>query len=469
MKHVSLTIFVGMAVLASACGGDEDADTCTVGTTAGCAEGRVCEAIAGSDQPACFDPIVVRGRVFDSATDASIANARIVALDINSFARSGVSFSEPDGTYALPVPAERNADGTPVAAQITLRVTAAGYEAFPTAPRTALPIDLASATGSADGRTIMNATTDVALVALEGGAAGLGTIRGTVSHDAPGGVLVVAEQGGNAVSTSIADANGDFVLYNVPNGTTELDGYREGLNVAGQTVEATGDVRDVVLAASGDGLATVSGNLSFVNPGSGITTVILAVASTFDPETSRAQAPAGLRAIDVTGAFTIEGVPPGSYYVLAAFENDGFVRDPDTSIGGTEIVPVTVPDGGGDISLDMSFKVTGALEVLSPGADGLEVITDTEPTFSWDDDSSEAGYEVYVFDALGNEVHAGELGPVTGSMPVTYTWTGAVTEPGMVYQFRAYSYRTESDGSRVYISATEDLLGVFTYAAAASM
>lgn len=463
MRNVSFALLcIGVGI--AGCGGDEDADTCTAGTTAGCADGRVCEAVVGGE-PACFDPIRVTGRVFDGATDVGIADARIVALDVNSFARSGVTFSAADGTYSLPVPTERNADGTPVSDSITLRVAAAGYVPFPTAPRTALPIDL----GTAVDGTVMSATTDVALVALEGGAAGLGTIRGTVQHETPAGVLVVAEQGGNAVSTSIADTNGEFVLYNVPNGTTQVDGYREGVNVEAQTVEATGDVRDVVLAASSDSLATVNGSLTFVNPGSGITTVILAVASTFDPTTSRAEAPAGLRAVDVASTFTIENVPPGSYFVLAAFENDGFVRDPDASIGGTEIVPVMVPEGGGTVSLDQAFKVTGALPVTSPGADGIDVISDTEPTFVWGDDSSEDGYEVYVFDALGNEVHMGELGPVTGSMDVTYTWTGAALEAGMIYQFRAYSYRAPMGGARTYISATEDLLGVFEYQPGGSM
>ncbi|MFT5356978.1 MAG: hypothetical protein ACI9KE_004205, partial [Polyangiales bacterium] len=35
-------------------------------------------------------------------------------------------------------------------------------------------------------------------------------------------------------------------------------------------------------------------------------------------------------------------------------------------------------------------------------------------------------------------------------------------EPGMVYQFRAYSWR-ERGGGRTYISSTEDLLGVFMF------
>jgi len=51
---------------------------------------------------------------------------------------------------------------------------------------------------------------------------------------------------------------------------------------------------------------------------------------------------------------------------------------------------------------------------------------------------------------------------VTGGDDVVYTWTGATLEAGMIYQFRALSYR-DSGGGRAYISATEDLLGVFQY------
>jgi hypothetical protein len=315
----------------------------------------------------------------------------------------------------------------------------------------------------------MNAATDIALIALEGDTSGLGTIRGIVSHDAPGGVLVVAEQGATAVSTSITDSNGDFVLFNVPNGETLVDGYRQGLNVQGMTVTATGDVRDVVLQASTDGLGTVSGSVNIVNaPGGSMTSVILGVESTFIENAARAEAPAGLRAENVTGSFTIENVPPGRYVVLAAFENDDLVRDPDTGIGGTAIVHIEVPDSGGEVVLDASFKVTEALAVFSPGAEGLEVIADAEPTFTWADDSSEDGYEVYVYDAFGTEVHMADVGGVSGSSQVSYTWTGAALDEGMVYQFRAHSYRTDAGGKR-YISSTEDLRGVFQYMPPASM
>src|SRR5207247_2420213 len=90
---------------------------------------------------------------------------------------------------------------------------------------------------------------------------------------------------------------------------------------------------------------TVSGDVNIVNPGAGTaTSVILVVESTFDDALARGDTPPGLRAPappaapNVTGAFSIDGVPDGRYVVLAGFENDNLVRDPDTSIGGTQIV-----------------------------------------------------------------------------------------------------------------------------------
>jgi len=51
---------------------------------------------------------------------------------------------------------------------------------------------------------------------------------------------------------------------------------------------------------------------------------------------------------------------------------------------------------------------------------------------------------------------------VSGSETVSYTWEGAPLEPGMIYQFRALSWKDDK-GSRSYISATEDLKGTFHF------
>ena len=130
---------------------------------------------------------------------------------------------------------------------------------------------------------------------------------------------------------------------------------------------------------------------------------------------------------------------------------------PDPCIAGTETVFIDVPT---EIDLSESFKVTGALAVRSPGGAGIEVVTDAEPTFVWEDDSSEEGYELRVYDAFGELVHEDLDIPDGRGSDVTYTWSGASLTPGMIYQFRAWSWRRTE---RCLISSTEDLRGVFVY------
>jgi len=143
--------------------------------------------------------------------------------------------------------------------------------------------------------------------------------------------------------------------------------------------------------------------------------------------------------------------------VLAAFENDFLVRDPDLSIAGTQILHIQVPVGSSyEIDIASSFKVTEALVVVSPGANDPELVTEN-PTFIWKDDSSETKYSIVVYNAFGDEVWRDDNLPrVTGLENVTVDYGGDQLQSGMSYQFRATSWR--DDGP---ISQTEDLLGVF--------
>lgn len=458
--------FSGPIALA-ACGDDEETNTpppsCDVAAQTGCAAGQVCEDVQGKT-PACFAPLTVKGRVFDTldAAEKGIANARVVARDANDAAVSTVAVSAADGTYSLTVPAPRDGNGVPLARQVTLRADASGYDTFPKAPRVAIPVELADAAGSPP--VVQSAATDIGLIPLEN-ATGLGSISGKVTGSVTsaatgepilaGGTLVVA---GNA--TGIADLKGDFVVFNVPAGDVEVHGYAQGLQITPATAAVTAgkETPNVELKASAEATATISGHVQIVNPGDGSTTsVILVVEDTFNPTAARGEAPKGLRVGNVDGAWSIPSVPDGKYVVLAAFENDFLVRDPDTSIGGTEIVHITV--AGSSQELSQSFKVTGALAVVSPGASAIDEVSGT-PTFVWEDDSSEDMYQLQVFDALGNLVWEDLAVPsVSGSKDVSRDYAGTqALEPGMIYQFRATSMK---DG--VPISATEDLKGVFVY------
>ncbi|MCC6527812.1 MAG: hypothetical protein IT373_34525 [Polyangiaceae bacterium] len=436
--------------VAASCGDDDGrsggSTPCNPAAHTGCDAGQVCEEVQGG-QPGCFAPLLFRGRVFDLLDDQGIAGARVLARDESEAALSTVVVTDATGGYELAVPAMRSAAGVPIHANVTLRVDAFGYAPFPKAPRVALPIDLGTATS--EPFIVENPTTDVGLAPLPS-TTGLGSLSGHIEADFAAGALVDA--GG---VTGIADFAGDFAVYNVPAGSVEVTAYGAFLSVAPETVTVTAgaETADVLLAGSGLPTATISGNVQIVNaPGGSTTSVLLAVEDTFDEALRRGEAPIGLRAENVSGAFAIEGVPAGNYVVLASFDNDGLVQDPDTSIGGTEIVHIVVD--GQDQALAESFKVTGALAVIAPAE--LEVVAGL-PTLAWEDDSSEDEYLVRVYDALGTLVWEtqGVFDP-GGSSPATVAYAGPLLESGMIYQFRAVALK-----GGVAISATEDLKGLF--------
>jgi hypothetical protein len=472
MPRVLAPSLLALVLLAS-CGKD-DRKSCDPVAGTGCSASQVCETVENGGTPACFDPVVLAGKVFDLSTQAAVAGARVVALDPNRAPVTSVATSGTDGGFALPLPRQRKADGTPTGGPVTLRADAKGYQSFPAGLRVALPVDTSAATHASGAWTVQSSLTDVGLIALAAGA-GTGSIRGSVAVPADhGGVLVVAETGSPARgTTAIADRDGAFAIFNLAPGSYAVTAYARGQNYtpAQVTVQAGQDT-STSLSIAGAAAASVGGSVQIVNGGQGTaTSVILVVESTFDPVLIRGDAPPGLRAPDagvapnVTGAFSISGVPDGRYVALAAFENDLLVRDPDTCISGTQIVHVAVLGGSLQGSAP-GFKVTGALDVITPGASGPEQVT-SAPSFSWKDDSGEASYDVVVFDALGNVVWQVNIPGVSGRDPsVTYGQTSGVNSTtvaaqplrsGMYYQFRA----TSKNGSGCPLSQTEDLKGVF--------
>jgi len=441
----------------AACGDDDDASNdppkaCSTVEQTGCLGGQVCEEVQGGTV-GCFAPITFEGRVFDAldAAEKGIEGARVVARDANDAAVSTVAISAVDGAYSLKVPARRDANGVPVSLSYTLRADALGYQTFPLPPRVALPIDVSTATG--DPLIVKSVATDVGLIKLKS-TTGLGSIAGAVLADNAGGTLVVA--GG---VTGIADFGGDYVIFNVPAGSNiDVRGYSAGLQLAPTTatVTANTETAGVDLVLTGPATADVTGKVQIVNGnGASVTSIILAVEDTFNVTAARGEAPKGLRALGVSGAFTIADVPDGKYVVLAAFENDRLIRDPDLGIGGTDILHITV--AGQNVDIAEGFKVTGALDVVSPGAGDLEEVS-APLEFSWVADSSEDHYEVHLFNAYGDQVWE-NLNVPEGNGNITTPYDGDPLIPGMVYQFRALSIGMDT----IPISATEDLKGAFTF------
>lgn len=457
-----------------------------------CAPGLACDPVADGGDFVCGTALVVRGRVTDSTTGEPIESALVAALNETGEPVTDVASTDACGDYVLPISVRRTADGefaeTP---KWTLNVSAQDYLPFPAGLRPALPIDIADKVpnpdppvtdtgGEADtdgtevyvNDIIQNAATSVALIPLPEDQQGGATVVGSVVGDGTAGTLVVAEGTGTRAPYAIADSSGTYTLFNVQPGMVTVRGYRFGIEVEPATVMPTdgGLVEAVdlpVISTSVDDLAVVDGSLNIVDaPGGSVTSVVLVPSSVFNEALERGPVPVGLRepsppeVPNVTGPYILEGVPAGTYKVLVAFENDDLVRDPDEGIAGTDIQEITI-SAGMNLTVDTSFKVTEALAVTGPGADTPEQVG-ALPDLVWADDSSEDGYELKVFNALGDIVWETEVEGVTGSATVTLGYGGPALEPGMYYQFRATSFRQQNENTdRTYISRTEDLRGVF--------
>ncbi len=436
-----------------------------------CEEGLACEAVTGADTHVCAQPLRIHGMVVDAITLAPLEGALVNGLDRTSAPLGEIAVTDAEGRYELVVSAPRLADGElDDAADYTLQGFAVDYQPFPSGIRVALPISAADATYDEELEMFVvdNPSTVVGLIALPADQRGGVTVSGKVLGEAAGGTLVVAE-GQEPASFGVADRTGAYKIFNVRAGAATLRGYRRGLEVSPRELAvADADLADIdleVLAEGNDMLAAVSGTASLVNaPGDAATSVVLVPVSVFNTNLLRGPVPFGLRAPDpglapdISGAFRIPGVPAGTYKVLAAFENDRLVRDPDLTIGGTTLQEITVAPGV-DTTLAEGFKVTEALAVVSPGADAPEVVTGS-PTFVFADDSSEDYYIVRVFDVFGALVWENPMVPgVSGSANVEVPYEGPALTPGMYYQFRATSARDKGGGTA--ISQTEDLRGVF--------
>ena len=406
----------------------------------------------GGDEPP--PPVLLRGHVF-STSGTPIQNAVVSAQDVNDQPITTTDVTDVNGAYELDVSRARNS-------AVKLRAAAAGYESFPAGIRRSLPIDLSGAVRQGEVLVVSGLETDVTLEPLAS-SSGLGSISGTVEGV---GALVVAE--GPVVRSAVSDINGPYVIFNLPAGSYQVKGYAAGSQFVPVSANVVDGVQttDVNLARSGAATGSVSGNVNLVNaPGGSATSVVLVVASTFNDVTLRGDVPPGLRAPrtgspNVSGSFSIDGVPDGTYKVLAAFENDGLVRDPDPNIAGTQIVEVTV--AGNATSLPNSFKITGALDVTSPGGGDDPTVVIGSPTFIWADDSSEDYYTLEVLDTSGTIVWSDPNVPgVSGSPTVSVLYGGPTLQSGHTYQFRATSWRSSGGQGPGPISSTEDLKGVF--------
>ena len=502
-------LLASASLLLAACGSSSTPPpSCDVAAQTGCGSGQACEPVTGG-APACFDPVVISGRVFNMETAAGVGGARVVALDVDGAPASAVAISSssaPVGAYQLRVPARRTAGGTPSGSSVTLRADAQDFEPFPSGLRVSLPVALGGAVQSGGKWTVSSSLTDLGVFPLA--VPRPGTIAGTVARPVSGaGVLVVAEETTTgAASTAVPDAAGAFRVFNLANGTYAVRGYAKGVQYLASpaTVTLNGGAEPTVTLSlvAGAATATVTGNIGVVASG-GLTdpktSVILVLASTFDAARIRGDAPAGLRIGGINGPWTISGIPDGQYKVLAGFETDYLVRDP-SSIGGTAVLEFQVVSGvplgmdGVTSAADLgSFKVTKAVQLTAPlpGTGGAcetlapppvdpaalpagSCSTSVPPSIGWANYSSQDFYEVTVVDERGAvawqaKVDKGAFGTVYGAAVGASGVQQEMRAPVGLVDGRAYQVRVAAKnnpkiagGAEEILSTSEDLLGVFT-------
>jgi hypothetical protein len=268
-------------------------------------------------------------------------------------------------------------------------------------------------------------------------------------------VLLVLESGGQ--STVVA-GDGRFTIFNVAGGGYKLNAYSQGVNYTPVDVNVqSSDVTGIEIKKATAPTATLSGSVQLVAGANGAgTSVVLVVESTFNETLGRGEVPPGLRAPsqgtapNITGAWSIGGIPDGKYVVLAAFENDENVRDPDPGISGTQIVHITVSNGA--VSASPQFKVTGAVKLVSPGFETVEDVVG-RPVFKWLEYSNADAYVLTVFDALGQEIWTL---PIADKSTVNVPYAGPTLTVGQYYQWRVTAMRRGAP-----TSMTEELRGMF--------
>ena len=449
-------LFCGIVGLLTACGPRE----CKLDDASTCPAEQICEQVQGK-KPTCFAPVMLQGKVSDLSNGAAIEGALVLATDENGAPAGPAVTSAKDGAYSLRVPSTRTDDkGAFLSRKVMLRSQAKNFVPFPSGARVSLPIDTSAATRTDEAKpfVLTSPQTDIGLTPVDAAAKDLPSVSGTVEMSAEQkSVLLVLEPGGR---TALAAADGKFTFFNVPASALKLSAYSRAANytVLDVTV-ASADVTGLELKKSTTGTATLSGNVQLVaGANNGGTSVVLVVESTFVEALGRGEVPPGLRAPEggvapnVTGAWSIAGIPDGKYVVLAAFENDGNVRDPDPGISGTQIQRITVAGGAITPASNPSFKVTGAVGMTGPGFEGVET-TSATPTFAWTVYSNADGYVLRVFDSLGVEKWQTALGDKS---IVTAAYAGPALGAGQFYQWRVTAMRRGAPTSQ-----TEELRGLF--------
>jgi len=406
--------------------------------------------------------IKIKGSIFSLKDSSAIKGAVVFAVSKTDGNVSDMAITGADGSYEIEIEEEREGRNKPVNGSWDLNASAEQFMSVPSFIRPSIAVKIDNFIPEDNRYTYSDTLTDIGLAPLnESGE--LFSVAGNLEGGDPGALVVLEQCSEPPCPYGYTAKRGNFTIFNVKQGSYSAAAYKKDLSFEGTAVEISADTENVLIKKiAGNPTGTVSGSVNVVNPGEGSdTSIVLVPEALFHEQLEKGILVPGLRAPEsgdpnISGAYTISGVPEGSYVVLAAFENDYLVRDPDPNISGTQIVHFTMPEDG-SYSRDIdAFKITGALGIISPGAgDTPEAVSDLiEVVFQ--DDSSEDQYDIILYNMYGDTLWEKSIPGQSGGSNVNVSYDGPALENGMYYQWKVASYRKGGP-----ISTSEDLKGIF--------
>lgn len=395
------------------------------------------------------------GTVTDVSSQAALENVAVIIFDAEN--------NTPTGT-TLTTDADGNFEATLSPGSYFLKFFKQGYDAVP-----APGIEPVAFSIEAGATITQSAEMSVSTVT------NAGYISGKVATGSTGvgGVLVVAEDGaGNTAFSSVSDEDGNYTIYNVPEGSYQVTGYFIGYSSDSPSASVTTGTEtagiDVALTsgAAGSLIGTIR-NLATDNKDVDVSLVHPITKETIP----------GLSTTSVDLAYALSNIPDGTFIARATYKNDKRVMDPDRIAKFGE--PEVTFSGGNSETL--IFDVTGSVALNTPTNDSTSTqpieVTSTTPTFQWTAYSSTSDYVIEVVDvATGNVVWGGfdqsGADPVknivipSSQKSIQYNADGnaSVAElvPGRTYRWKIYASKNDQNSSTGWtlISSSEDQLGL---------
>lgn len=320
---------------------------------------------------------------------------------------------------------------------LSYRAEAAGYlfapEPFTATPTVALPANLTT-------------TTTISLWPSRA-LSGPGSIAGRVTVDgAPvAGALVVATSA--VEGYAYTDDDGQYLITRLNAGEYRVKAWKaghEGVEKTRVMVNAASEGVDLTMTVGAPG--SVTGAVT-----GGTTKVWLTHPTTHQPIPGLATDAAG-------GAYSIGGVPAGTYRVRAGLENDGRSLDPDP-IHEDGPIEVTVAAA----AVTQNLALLPAIAGLSPTETASAART---PAFNWSSVPNADFYVLEVYDLDGVSLTGGfdaTGNPRTRILQRPFTYNGPALTPGSRYRWRVWAGENDPVVASEFklIAASEELYGVF--------